>query len=827
MKKLLREIMVCVVGLFLVTTVFAQHSIDKRVDKMMSQLTVDEKISFLNSEIPGVNRLGIKPYIWYAEALHGLIAWNCTSFPQNNAMGSTWNPQLEYDVANAISDEVRALYNSKKTGKREVMMYSPTVNMSRDPRWGRNEECYSEDPYLMATMGRMFVRGMQGNDPKYLKTVCTVKHFVCNNVEHNREQIFSNVTEKELRDYYFSGFRACVNDGAQGIMMALNGINGIPCSANEWLMNDVLRKDWGFKGYIVADWNAVGGVYTNMHYKNSLAEGCAAALKAGCDQECFRPYPSPMVKGIREAYKKGLVSQADIDKSVKRLLRLRFLTGEFDDMSNHVYAQIPKSVMESPSHLALAQKAAEQSIVLLKNENNMLPLKKNLKKIAVIGPFADRCWLGIYSGFPRNRTTPVEAIRNICKGNVVYAKGCEVVAKKDTIDMDEALKAASDADVVIAFVGNDDKTSTENTDRKTLNLPGRQEKLLDKVCDVNKNVIVVIEPSGSTIIGEAQKKARAIVCSWANGEEQGVAIARVLFGDVCPGGKLNTTWYADHNDLPAFNDYNISHGFTYMYNTHKPLYPFGYGLSYTKFKYSNLKIQSKELAKDDSVFVSFDLTNIGNCDGDEVVQLYVSNCIQKKGTPIKMLKDFMRVHLKKGELKHINLKLYFEDFAEWNIKQNTYVVNKSSYEVQIGTSSSDISLRGKVNVDYGKLKSNFYQRLKHPIHEYQIYYKKETQIDKKSKHWRNLCYNEDVTFKDPGYFVSFWNGHISYTAAKKCHIKVYIEDSLIGAYDLQPDNDGEYSFKIPIPTYGDPQRLQITSDADFLHIKDVKFNFEK
>lgn len=796
--------------------------VEKRVDDLLSKLTVEEKIDFLNSELPAIKRLSIPEYVWYSEALHGVIAWNCTSFPQNNAMGSTWNTNLMYQVATAISDEARAL---KNMGKKEVMIYSPTVNMSRDPRWGRNEECYSEDPFHMSSMARMYIRGMQGDDPKYLKTVCTVKHFAANNVEHKREQIQSIITEKDLREYYFPGFKTCVDDGAQGIMSALNGLNNIPCSAHKWLLTDVLRGEWGFKGYVVADWSAVGSVTKFHKYTDNNAEGCVAALRAGCDQECFRRCPSPMVKGIHEAYKKGLVSEDEINVSVRRLLRLLFLTGEFDNMNNHKYGQIKLSVLESPKHRALALEAAKQSIVLLKNESDILPLSKDVKSIAVVGPFADYCWLGIYSGFPKNRVSPLKGIRNLYKGKIHYAKGCEVTSKNDTVDMNNAIKAASQADVVLAFVGNDEKTSTENLDRSTLLLPGRQSQLLDELCKVNKNVIAVITPSGSTLLGNAQESLKGIVCSWANGQEQGDAIASVLFGDYNPGGKLNTTWYASDNNLPSIHDYNIAHNHTYMYLKDKPLYPFGYGLSYTDFKFSGLSISKKELKANEKAIVSFKISNVGKMDGDEVAQLYIRNKRHSKDMPEKQLKSFKRVHLAKSQSATVNLELLFEDFKTWDEQKKNFVVNPGEYEILVGSSSQDIHLAGSISVAYGIVDKTAKEKIKSEILDngYVVKYDTTPYIASSDGEKGSLCFDKIYTFYDPGFFVSQWDAAVEYTSSANSVIKVYLDGTLIDEFSVESSRSDmkKMNFKIPIPAYGVPLKLEVYKSAGDIKIKSV------
>ncbi|QVY66253.1 glycoside hydrolase family 3 C-terminal domain-containing protein [Polaribacter sp. Q13] len=675
------------------------ESINVRVDDLLSKMTLEEKISYCGSAIPAIERLGIPEYMWYGEALHGLKAWNATQFPQNIAMGSTWNPDLMFDVATAISNEARALKNS---GQKEVMMFSPTVNMARDPRWGRNEECYSEDPFLMSEIARMYVRGMQGNDPNYLKTVTTVKHFVANNVDFRREFSHSLVRQKDLYEYYFPAYNTCiVDEEAAGIMTGLNGLNGVPCSANNWLVNDVLRDEWGFKGYVIADWAAVEGVEKRLRFVNTQEEAAALAIKSGTDQECFRhkTKSAPFVQALKPAIEQGLLTESELDVSVNRLLRLRFMTGDFDDPKLNPYSKIPQSVLESETHKKLALKAAEQSIVLLKNDD-VLPLKKNIEKLAVIGPFANRCWLGIYSGNPKSKITPLEGIQKSANGEVKFAEGCSITGDiTDEEKIAEAVALAKKSETVILIVGNDESTATETLDRLSLNLPGKQHQLIKAVQAVNKNVILVLVPSGSTSIGWEQKNIPGIICAWPNGQEQGTALANILFGDINPGGKLSASWVKSENQLPNFHDYNVSTwrddygpevARTYMYSNIDYLYPFGYGLSYTQFEIQDIKLDKNRLEAMGDVLVTAKVANIGDRDGDEIVQVYVRDKEASHIVPKKALKGFKRIHIKSGESKTVTIKLPYEAFSHYDTSLKAFKVEAGDFEIMIGQSSEKI-----------------------------------------------------------------------------------------------------------------------------------------
>lgn len=807
--------------------------VEDRVQDLLSKMTLEEKISQCSSDIPAIERLGIPGYVWYGEALHGIIAWNCTSFPQNIAMGSTWNPDMMFDVATAISNEARAL---KNTGKKEVMMFSPTVNMSRDPRWGRNEECFSEDPFLMSEIARMYVRGMQGNDSKYLKTVCTVKHYIANNVDQGRERIQSNISEEDLREYYMPAYKICVADEeAGGIMTALNGLNGIPCSGDKWLIKDVLRGEWGFEGYVIADWNAACGMYPNQKFVNSYEEASAAAIKATCDQECFRPKASKMVQYMKPAIEKGLITEKELDASVARLLRLRFMTGDFDKPEVNPWHKINRNVLECDAHKELALKAAQEAIVLLKNDNNILPLKKDVKSIAVSGPFANRCWLGIYSGYPKSKVTILDGIRKATNAEINFVEGCGVTDKLDKAKIQAAVEAAKKSEVAIVVVGNDETTATENNDRETLALPGAQQQLVEAVTKANKNTIVVLVPSGATTLGAIEEKIPGVICAWPNGQEQGYALANVLWGKYNPGGKTTSTWYKSDSDLPDMHDYNIKNGRTYMYFEGKPLYAFGHGLSYTTFDISKLKLDKKNLKKSQSIKVSVQVKNTGKMDGDEVVQLYIRDIKSTEKAPKMALKGFKRIHVKKGATRTVELEVPYEAFGHFNAKTKKFEVEAGKFEIMVGNASDNISVKRTIKVAGGllppvnvKSKSAWFNAKdpKRAMKWDDIYTDKSflTKKAKGTKKDNGLAFR--VWFKDPGFYVNHWDAEVNYLVkSKDASFKLTMLGNEIDTYKVVKGKGqkGSIAVKIPIPPeYGKETVLKAHVLKGKLKIKSIK-----
>ncbi len=668
-----------------------------------------------------VSRLGIAKYDHGNEALHGVVRpGKFTVFPQAIGLAATWNPDLIYQVSAAISDEARAKWNELDQGKNQTEKYSdvlafwsPTVNMARDPRWGRTPETYGEDPFLTSRIGVSFVKGLQGDDPRYLKVVSTPKHFAGNNEEHNRFECKAVMSERALRSYYLPAFKALITEGgAQAIMSAYNAINGVPCTANKWLLTDILRNEWGFNGYVVSDCGAPGHLYFSHHYASSLEEAASMAIKAGLDLECsgycnecyiFRDY-------LAKAYDMGKVTESEINQAAFRVLRARFKLGLFDDPSLNPYSSISPDVIGSLKHQQLALETARQSIVLLKNSNNILPLDpKKIRSIAVLGINAATCEFGDYSGTPLN--DPVSALQGIISkaGKDIKIKTLpwagipdsilkRKTAGKSTAELyQEEIKLARKSDIVIAVLGINKSIEMEGRDRSTLDLPPDQQYFIKEIFKANPRTIVVLVAGSSLSINWIQENVPAIVNAWYPGEQGGNAIADVLFGDYNPAGRLPLTYYKSTEDLPAFNDYEVFNGRTYMYSGKKPLYAFGYGLSYTTFSYSNIRVDRSSILKGDTITVSIDIKNSGKYDGDEVVQLYLQQKEASVKMPVRQLKAFKRISLKKDEIRTVSFVLCKKDLSYWN-DNNEFVLDPGEFNIQVGSSSDDIRQEIKFNM---------------------------------------------------------------------------------------------------------------------------------
>jgi beta-glucosidase len=710
-------LMVCGLGLFAQTTdkplyLNPQQPVEKRVRDLISRLTVEEKAVLLNHKAPDLVRLNILSDKWN-QCLHG-VWWNrpTTMFPIPIAMGATWDPALINTMADVISDEARAIYNGwnndpKFEGERKGLIYrSPVINVSRNPYWGRINEIYSEDPFLTGRMGVAFVKGLQGNDPKYLKLVSTLKHYAVNNVETNRQKLNATVSERWLFEYWLPHFRDCIIEAkAQSVMASYNAINGVPNNISKYMLTDILKTQWGFQGFVVSD---LGGVKSmvegheagNMTYEDAVAK----SLIAGCDFS-----DAEFTQYIPKAVQMGILPMERLDDAVYRVMRDRFRLGEFDPAAMVPYSKIPMSVICSPEHRKLALDIAQKSIVLLKNKNNFLPLDRNsLKTIAVIGPHANMFTAGGYSGVAANPVTPLQGIKNrAAKGcEILYAAGGEISAQRRATtppfnkeeELKKAVEIAKRADVVILYVGTTLAIEAEGRDRKTLALPGNQEELVEAVMAANPKTVVVEMNAGPLATPWIKENVPAMVEAWWGGEEGGNAIADILFGNVNPGGKLPLTVYASDAQVPSQDEYDISKGFTYMYIKGEPLFPFGHGLSYTNFKYSNLKISANKINADGKVKVSVDVKNTGKREGDEVVQLYVHDVVCSVVRPTKELRGFQRISLKAGEVKTITLTLPGEKLAFYDEKTHGFVVEPGTFEVLVGSSSEDIRLKGKFDV---------------------------------------------------------------------------------------------------------------------------------
>jgi len=719
-------------------------SIENRVKDLISRMTLEEKISQMSHLSPAIPRLCVIAYDpnfhnplgigsfeldeeeienfqklrpwenleyweggcldggWWNEALHGVArAGLATAFPQAIGLGSTWDPDLIKKMAAVISDEARI--HNKIYGKK-LTYWSPTINILRDPRWGRTEESYSEDPYLLSRMAVSFVKGFQGNDKKYLKAIATVKHFVANNSEFNRHTGSSDMPERQLHEYYLPAFKAAIMEGgAFSVMGAYNSLNGIPCCANSWLLTDILRNQWGFQGYVVSDCGAVSDIVHGHSFELDPEKAVAAAVKAGCDLECETCEKEQFMydKYLLNAVKKGYISEQAIDTAVTRLFRARFKLGEFDTPESVPYTKIPVMQLDSKEHRKLALKIARESMVLLKNENSLLPLDASkIKQVAVIGPNGDVAELGGYSGTPSFTISPLEGIREkFGRQRVDFEIGCGLLESYPG-GFERAMQAAANSDVAIVVLGTNLNMANEGLDRKKLGLPDVQIQLLKEVYQSNPNTILVLINGNPLSIRWAKENIPAIIEAWYPGQSGGTAIADVLFGGYNPGGRMPVTVYKSAEQLPPIDDYDITKGRTYWYFKGEVLYPFGHGLSYTTFEYCDLKIKKKiYFKKEDKLKVQFYVKNVGNVGGDEVVQLYIRNVKSKYNHPNQKLRRFKRLYIGAGEKALIIFKLDENDFSYWDPVKKEWAVEKGEFEIMVGSSSKDMRQQKNIFVE--------------------------------------------------------------------------------------------------------------------------------
>ena len=626
-----------------------------RVKTLIQQMTLAEKASQLVSESDSIPRLNLPAYNYWNECLHGVArAGEVTVFPQAINLASTWDTVLVKRVASAISTEARLKYLEIGKG---LTYWSPTINMARDPRWGRNEETYGEDPYLTSRLGVAFVKGLQGDHPAYLKTVATIKHFVANNEENNRFSSSSQIPTKQLYEYYFPAYEACVKEaGVQSVMTAYNAFNGVPPSGSRWLLGEVLRKEWGFDGFVVSDCGAIGVMNWQHRVVNSLEEAAALGVNSGCDLECGTTYKEKLVQAVKQ----GLISEATIDQALTRVLTARFKVGEFDPMELVPYNHYDKKLLAGKKFAELAYEAAVKSVVLLKNEN-LLPLsKEKTKSVAVVGPFADHNYLGGYSGQPPYSVTLLKGVKDLMgkRGKVNYLNG--IGASRDSI-----VAAVKGVDVVLVALGSDEKMARENHDMTSIYLPEEQEKLLKAIYQVNPRIVLVFH-SGNPLTSEwADVHIPAIMQAWYPGQEAGRALADLLFGNENPSGKLPMTIYRAEDQLPDILDFDMWKGRTYRYMKEDPLYGFGHGLSYTSFGFDGIQ-GSDTLKSGARLQCSVELSNTGKWTGEEVVQVYVSRENTPVYTyPLKKLVAFKKVKLAPGEKKRVEFNIPPRELSVW------------------------------------------------------------------------------------------------------------------------------------------------------------------
>lgn len=683
-------------------------SFEQRADDLVAHMTIDEKISQMLHNAPAILRLGIPAYNWWNECLHGVgrSKYNVTVFPQAIGLAATFDPSALQLSASYISDEARAIFNDANRSSYEGAQYhgltfwTPNINIFRDPRWGRGQETYGEDPYLTARLGMAMVNGLQGNDPKFLKTAACAKHYaVHSGPEPGRNSFNSVVGMYDLWDTYLPAFEALITKAnVAGVMCAYNRMNGQPCCGNDFLLTDILRNKWKFRGYVTSDCGAIND-FTVNHKTHATPQNAAAdAVLHGTDLECGEVYVA-----LKDAFAKGLVSEENINNCVRRLFEIRLRLGMFEPAGAVPFDSIPISVLENESHQAQALQMARQSIVLLKN-NGVLPIRKAVKRILLTGPNADNAdvLLGNYNGIPSHTITPLLALNNLDGVEVVYKKSTEILTA-DKSDIQSALAELKNVDAVIyvggispRLEGEDGDAGTGNPegfhggDRTSIALPAVQTEFMKQVKAQGKPLIFVCM-SGSAIGFDWEAvHADAIVQAWYGGQAAGTAIADIIAGKFNPTGRLPVTWYSSKTNLPAIEDYSMANR-TYRYFTGKVLYPFGYGLSYTNFTYKWLHKPCKIMMPNDTLKASIEIKNTGKMTGSEVAQVYITYP-RAKGFPHKELREFKRLDICVGKTKGYDISIPIADLKKWNEGANDLIVPKGTYGIYVGAHSGDLKL---------------------------------------------------------------------------------------------------------------------------------------
>ena len=681
---------------------------EARAADLVARLTLDEKASQMLHAAPAIPRLGIPAHNYWNECLHGVArAGVATVFPQAIGLAATWNAPLLKTIATAISDEARAKHhefvrNGDHGMYKGLTFWSPNINIFRDPRWGRGHETYGECPFLTSRLGVAFCSGLQGDDPRYLKVVATPKHYaVHSGPEGLRHGFDAHVSPKDLRETYLAAFHACVTEArAHSVMSAYNRVNGEPCSGSLTLLQQILRDEWGFRGFVVSDCWAIKDFHEKHGVTSSWEESAAMAVKAGCDLNCGCTY-----EHIPQAVAQGLLDESDLDVCLKRLFRARMLLGMFDPPERVPFASIPYEINDCEAHRQLSLRAARESIVLLKNHEGLLPLDRNIERIAVIGPnaYAPGVLVGNYFGLASKLVTPLDGIRAKVSDQtqVLYTDGCDLVGTKtDGLgragNLSEALSVARRADVVVLCLGlsaqiegeqGDAGNSEAAGDKLDLSLTGLQQLLLEQVVALGRPTVLVLIAGSALDIGWAHEHVDAIIDGWYPGQEGGTAIADVLFGDYSPGGRLPITFPRSIADVPSFTDYSMK-GRTYRYLEAAPLYPFGFGLTYSDFAYSNLELSKSRLSAGDTLQLWVDLENHGKVAGDEVAQLYLRDLEASSATPHHSLRGFQRVHLAAGEKRRLAFSLTPKDLSLID-EHGRRVIEPGRFRVHVGGSQPD------------------------------------------------------------------------------------------------------------------------------------------
>lgn len=656
-------------------------SIPDRVQDLLSRLTLDEKVAMMNHPAQGVPRLGIPGYNFWSEALHG-VARNgrATVFPQAIGMAATWDKELTQQIGSAIGDEGRAKYHAalQRNGSTDqyqgLTFWSPNVNIFRDPRWGRGQETWGEDPSFTGEMASAFVKGLQDDHPKYLKAAACAKHYaVHSGPEKDRHTFDAIVSKRDLYDTYLPAFKKLVMEAkVEAVMGAYNRTLGEPCNGSKLLLEDILRGEWGFEGHVVSDCGALSDFHLHHKVTQDAAETVALALKRGCDMGCDHVYSE-----IPEAIARGLITEMDVNRALARTLATRFKLGMFDPDEEVPFTAISMDVVACDAHRQLAYRAAAESVVLLKNKDNILPIKPSARKVFVTGPTATslEVLLGNYYGFNNQMITLLEGIT----GRIPEGMGMEyhpgaLLTHPRAIERSWAPYMAQSADVSIVCVGSTPQLEGEegeslltplNGDRDSISLPTSQVDYIKELSIHGAKIVLVVTGGSSIALGEVEDMVDAILFVWYPGMEGGRAVADVLFGDISPAGKLPITFPKSLDQLPAFDDYSMNVR-TYRYMTEEPLYPFGFGLSYSCFEYSDLQLEKTELALGDSLNLSLTLTNCGASDSAEVAQCYLSDLHASTIVPRHHLVGFQRVTLRAGEGRVLNFTITPEMMSFYN-----------------------------------------------------------------------------------------------------------------------------------------------------------------
>jgi beta-glucosidase len=692
---------------------------EKRIDNILSQMTIDEKIDCLGVET-GVPRLGIPSY-GGSEGIHGVVQRGggkaklppipTTQFPQPPGMGETWDPDLVRQAGAVEGHEARFITQTPKYDRHILMLWGPQADLARDPRWGRSEEVYGEDPFLNGTMAASFVRGLQGDDPRYWQAASLLKHFLANSNEDGRTRTSSDFDQRLFWEYYSVPFRMAFQEaGARALMASYNAWNGTPMAINP-ILKSVVIDQW-HADVVSSDGGAVTDLVTQRHLFPTQQQAVVACLKAGINQ-----FLDVYKDQTRAALKDGSVTEKEIDDLLRPKFRVTIRLGLLDPSAMVPYSSVKDSPepWNTEADRAVSRKMALESVVLLKNENSFLPFSKSIKSIAVIGPLADSVHWDWYGGKPPYAITPLAGIKAEAGAGVTVRYAASELGN-------DAVNAARASDVAVVVVGNDPtcgpdmahdwdnvhhdgstlpctvpSDGREGRDRESISL-GQEEQLIKQVYAVNPKTVVILVSSFPYGIRWTQEHVPAILHMTHASQDEGTAIARVLFGRYNPGGHLTTTWPQSLDQLPPMMDYNIRHGRTYMYFRGEPLYPFGYGLSYTTFTYSNLTTSASHLGKDDTLTVSVDVKNTGTRAGDAVAQLYVKYLRSRVERPVEQLRGFQRVNLQPGEIRTVHIPLKGSSLTYWDEKQQQFLLESEPVEVMIGDSSADIKLETDIHV---------------------------------------------------------------------------------------------------------------------------------